>query len=375
VPSVCALGALSTSDYNPSHHDAIILLLSCEGRATVSKPINVAIHGAGAVSREHAKAYLDSPEARLVGISSRRRESAERLREELGIECKVYDSYGDLLADGEVEALSICTPNFEHASLAIAAAEAGKHILLEKPVAIRVEDLRPLRDAVRAAAVRSLVSFVLHWNPLVETMKSLVGEGALGEIFYGECDYWHGIGDNFPSRAWIVKKEFTGSAIDTGGCHAVDMMRYLVGDIVEVHAFATHRDDRFDFLTTLVSTVKFANGAVGKISACLEARAPYMFNIDLLGTEGTLRNNRLFSKKLLPGQTDFTTIPTILPDSGAVSHHPFGPEIDHFIECIQADQEPHPNIEDGIKTQEVCLAMGRSAETGQPVRLPLPELA
>lgn len=336
--------------------------------------IGVAIHGAGAVSREHARAYLSNPHVRLVGVSSRRVESARRLRDELGVECEVYEGYDALLADDGVQAVSICTPNFEHAGMAIAAAEAGKHILVEKPVAIRVEGLRPLRDAVRAARVRSLVSFVLHWNPLVETMKSLVTDGALGELFYGECDYWHGISDNFPSRQWIVKKEFAGSAIDTGGCHAVDMMRHLVGDIVEVHAFATRRDERFDFVTTLVSTVKFTNGAVGKISACLEARAPYQFNIDLLGTEGTLRNNRLYSKKLLPGQTDFTTIPTILPDSGAVSHHPFGAEIDHFIECILEGREPHPNIEDGIKTQEVCLAMGRSAETGQPVPLPLPEL-
>lgn len=99
-----------------------------------------------------------------------------------------------------------------------------------------------------------------------------------------------------------------------------------------------------------------------------------MFNIDLMGTEGTIRGNRLFSKKLMPGQTDFTEIPTILPDSGAVSHHPFGPQCDHFIDCILNGQEPHPNIEDGVKTQAVCLAMGLSAETGKPVSLPLPEL-
>ena len=341
----------------------------------MSDIVGVAIHGAGSVSREHARAYLNNPHVRLVGISSRRQESARRLADEIAAPCRVYPSYDKLLDDGDVQALSICTPNFEHAGLAIAAANAGKHILLEKPVAIRVEDLRPLRDAVRSAGVRSLVSFVLHWNPLVCTIRSLLAQGALGEVFYGECDYWHGISDSFASRSWIVKKELAGSAIDTGGCHAVDMMRQLVGEIAEVHAFATRRDDRFDYPSTLVSTVRYANGAVGKISACLEARAPYMFNIDLLGTEGTVRDNRLYSKKLFPGQTDFTAIPTVVPDSGAVSHHPFGPQIDHFIDCIRTGREPHPNIEDGIKTQAVCLAMGLSAESGQPVCLPLAELA
>jgi len=340
----------------------------------MAEKIGVAIHGAGSVSREHANAYLENENVELVGVSSRRKESACRLRDELGVQCRIYESYERLLDDGDVQALSICTPNVEHASLAIAAAQSGKHILLEKPVAIRVEDLRPLRDAVRDAGVRSLVSFVLHWNPLVETLKGLLAQGALGDIFYGECDYWHGISDSFASRSWIVKKEVAGSAIDTGGCHAVDMMRYLVSEIAEVHAYATGRDERFDYPSTLVSVVKYENGAVGKISACLEARAPYMFNIDLMGTQGTVRNNRLFSKKLMPGQTDFTEIPTILPDSGAVSHHPFGPQCDHFIECILSGKEAHPNIEDGVKTQAACLAMGLSAATGKPVSLPLPEL-
>jgi predicted dehydrogenase len=118
--------------------------------------------------------------------------------------------------------------------------------------------------------------------------------------------------------------------------------------------------------------VKFASGAVGKLSSSVDIVAPYQFNIDILGTEGCIRDNRLYSRKLMPGQTHFATIPTILPDSGDVEHHPFVGEINHFVDCILEDRESEVNVEDAVKTHEVCIAMDLSAEQGgQPVKLPL----
>jgi predicted dehydrogenase len=90
-----------------------------------------------------------------------------------------------------------------------------------------------------------------------------------------------------------------------------------------------------------------------------------------MGNRGAIRDNRLFTKRW-PGQTDWATIPTILPDSGAVAHHPFVPQINHFVECVLAGAESHCNVADTVKTHEICFAAEISRREGRPVALPLP---
>jgi len=333
----------------------------------------VAVHGAGWVSGEHIKAYMKNPHCEVVAISSRREESARQKACEAGLDCRIYTDFDQVCADPEVQIVSICTPNHLHAQETIKAARAGKHILIEKPVALNLPDLRAMHKAVREAKVKTVVSFVLHWNPLFQCIKALLAEDALGQVFYGEVDYWHGIGRWYGGYDWVTKKETGGSMLLAAGCHAVDAIRYFVGsEIVEVMGYATKVNPDYEYDATIVAAVKFANGAVGKVSGSLECVMPYNFNIDLMGTHGSIRNDRLYSRKLLPGQTGFATIPTILPDSGDVTHHPFEGEINHFVECILQDVESHVNLEDAVKTHEVCFAIDRSAAEGRPIQLPLP---
>lgn len=334
--------------------------------------IRVAIMGAGAASRQHARAFLNHPRTTVVGVCSRREQSARALVAELDLQCAVYPDFEALLADDRVDAVSICTPNYQHAALAIRAAQAGKHLVLEKPVGITPEEVRAVRAAVREAGVLSVVSFILRWNPLVQTIRALLEQNAIGQLFYAECNFWNGIQPSFPSYEWIRRREFAGGAFITGGGHAVDALRNFAGEIVEVSAYSVRQRPDFDYPTTLVAMLKFASGAIGKIGCSLEAVAPYQFNIDLLGTEGTLRDNRLFSRRLLPGQTDFAQIPTVLPTSNDVRHHPFPAEIAHFVACVLEGRQPMPNVEDACKTMEVCFAAEISAANGgQAVKLPL----
>jgi predicted dehydrogenase len=110
----------------------------------------------------------------------------------------------------------------------------------------------------------------------------------------------------------------------------------------------------------------------GKTSVFFDCEMPYTFNISLLGTEGTLRDNRVWSRQLFPEQTSWATVPTILPDSGDVDHHPFDAEINHLVDCIREDRESHCNIADAYHTHELCLAIDRSvARGGSPVKIPL----
>jgi len=335
--------------------------------------LGVAIHGVGQVAYAHAASWLKNPHARIVSVGSRRRESAEKLAARFNLDCSIHERFEDALADPRVDIVNLSGPNQVHTPQGIAAAKAGKHILMEKPMCLSMEENAALREAVAQAGVRSVVSFVLRWNPLFENLKSLLAAGAVGRLFYVEVDYWHGLAQWWTGWEWAHKTAGGGSTMLLGGCHAVDAIRWFSGrEVVEVAAFANNIKKNFEFDANVVAILKFDDGSIGKTSALFDAEMPYAFNIDLAGTEGTLRDNRVWSKTLFPGQKGWTTMQTILPDSGAVEHHPFDAQINHFVDCILQGRESHCNIADAYRTHEVCIAIDRSiAAGGKPVKLPL----
>jgi predicted dehydrogenase len=331
--------------------------------------LGVGIRGAGQVSYEHAKAIRNNPRLSLAGVCSRSLDSAQNLARAFNPEAKVYAHYEDLLADSSVDVVSICMPNYLHAKEAILALRAKKHLILEKPTAVNREELEALRRAAHKAETRTVVSFVARWHPMIKNLRSLLDRKALGHIYYAEADYWHGIKPTFASYPWIRRKEFAGGAMITGGCHAADLARYLKGEeIAEVFAYHCRNRDDFDYFTTLVAAVKFRDGAVGKLSASLDGlHFPYQLNIDLLGTEGAIRDNRVYSKGLFPVQTDWITLASPTPNSGAVTHHPFQEEIDNLVANIYEDVPVLSDVLDACNSVEVVIAIEESAATGKPV--------
>ncbi len=344
----------------------------------MEEQIGVAVQGAGTVSTEHLRAYLGNPRCRVVAIGSRTKAGAIAKAHQVGLEpgeIGIYDDFDALLAHPGLDALSICTPHARHAQETIAAARAGKHILIEKPVATSPEELRAMDAAVAEAGVRTVVSFVLRWNPLVRTAKALVDDRTFGELLYVQTDYWHNAEQSGYPGAKGRRWRATIDAMLSGGCHAVDLARYLMGsDIVEVVALETTALEGLPQPANQVALVRFANRKAGKVSAITEPWIPYQFNIDLLGSDGGLRDNRFYSRRL-PGATDWATFPTVLPNSGLVGHHPFQGEIDHFVDCILDGVESHASLRDAVNTHEACFAISQSGrEGGRPVTVPsLPE--
>lgn len=337
--------------------------------------LGVAVIGTGWVSGEHIRAFKANPHTEVRAIVSRDRDRAHAKAEEYGLQnCRGYDHIEEMLDAPGIQIVSICTPHHLHVQQAVAAAHAGKHLVLEKPVALNLEGLRRLEGAVREAKVKTVVSFVLRWNPLFQTIRALLTEGVVGRLFYGEVDYFHGIGPWYKQYEWNVKKEIGGSSLLTGGCHAVDGLRWFFGKkAVEVTAYANTSAGnplRYEYEPNSVTLVKFEDGAMGKVASSIESVMPYVFNIELLGELGAIRNNQVFSKRWT-GQTGWATIPTILPDSGDVTHHPFRDEIDHFVDCVLSGRESHANLEDAVQTHEICFASEISARENRPVRLPL----
>lgn len=337
--------------------------------------LGVGVIGTGWVSGEHIKAFANNPHCEIRAICSRKMETARaRIASTGQVRAEPFDDVGRMLEHGGIDIVTICTPHPFHPEQAIAAAEAGKHLLIEKPVALDVDNLRKMRDAVRKAKVRTAVCFELRWNPLFQVIRDLLARKMVGRLFYGEVDYFHGIGPWYGQYEWNRLKDMGGSDLLTAGCHAVDGLRWFMqSEAVEVSSISNTSAGnplKYEYDTNSVTLVRFANGAIGKIGCSIECRQPYSFNIRLLGEEGSIVNNKFYSLNL-SGQRDWAEIPTVLPDSGDVSEHPYQGEIDHFVECIRKGKESHVNLEDAVKTHEICLAAAVSAKTGKSVPLPL----
>ncbi|MCU0914060.1 MAG: Gfo/Idh/MocA family oxidoreductase, partial [Planctomycetes bacterium] len=191
----------------------------------------------------------------------------------------------------------------------------------------------------------------------------------LGNIFMVEVDYLHRIWMT-PQQKWLASAAQSGTAILTGGCHAVDALRWFArSEAEEVYAYQVKTENPIEYPGTISVNVKFQDGKIGRTATSFDAKMPYRFHIGVYGTEGSIRNDEVFAPRLFPGQNNFLKVPCILPDSADVAHHPFTSEVAHFLDCIVGDKRPFPDLEDAARTQALCCAADLSAASGRPVKI------
>lgn len=331
--------------------------------------LGAAIIGCGAVAQEYVKAFEKDERSEVRALVSRNPANAQRYRDKYNLRCAIETDAEKMLRMADVDIVVVSTPHDLHTQYVVAAAEAGKHVIIEKPVALTMEDVRRQLQAVRRNNVKTIVSFVLHWNPLLMSIDRLIEGGSLGNVFMVEVDYLHRIWMT-PQQKWLGSSERSGTAILTGGCHAVDALRWFArSEAEEVYAYQVKTENPIEYPGTISVNVKFQDGKIGRTATSFDAKMPYRFHIGVYGTEGSIRNDEVFAPKLFPGQNNFLKIPCILPDSADVSHHPFTSEVAHFLDCILGDKRPFPDLEDAAQTQAICFAADLSAESGRPVKI------
>ena len=340
----------------------------------MTKSYGVGIIGAGWVAGEYVKAFRDHPHTQIVGIYNKTPEKATRLMKAHGVDGKEFDSVDALLDDKHIDIVVHCAHADTRAEYISRAALSGRHVVIEKPASTSPEGTAQIVEAVKKAGVKSVVSCVLRWNPQFKTIRAMLDDGKLGDLIYAEADYWHPIIKAYPGYPYYMKKISGGSSFTVAGVHAADILRYLAGEIVEVAAFSAGpiMNKEYEYPPVTVASLRFANGAIGKLSSVIEGETPYIFNTRLFGTTLSIDNNRIHSSKWYPGTLGYYEFPTIKPESGDVSHHPFVPEIAHFMECIENNVESHASIYDIRKTMALCFAIDESAaKGGQPVKVKL----
>lgn len=335
--------------------------------------LGVGIVGLGWVSDQYIKCFSAKDNCEITALCHTNTARAQAVNDRFGLHAAVYTDLADMLTHDHLDAVCILTPNYLHTPQAIPCAEAGKHILLEKPISLDWREALALDRTVREAGVKSSVGFVLRWNSLFANIQSVIRRGMLGRIFHIEIDYLFHLDSSLRCFSWCSQRETGGSVLQQSGCHAVDGMYYFMNDrVVELTASSARNRDDFDHDTSYMVCMKFAGGATGKIYCSYDARNPYVYDVAIYGTEGTIRNDRLYAAGVFPGQTDWIQLPSILPNTENVEHHPFPQLVDDFVDSILADRVPLTAIPNVLHVSEIIEAAEVSArEQGRKVVLPL----
>ena len=340
------------------------------------KKYNVGVIGYGWVAGAHIAAINATSQAQVTRVYSSRALNAAEVSARHGGKITTHTDFDDFLNDPNLHAVSVCSYPQDHARQAIAAARAGKHLIIEKPLALNWGDCLDIQQAVKAAGVKTCVCFECRYSSQFLATKSVIDRGLLGKIHYGEVDYFHGIGPWYGQFRWNTKKNAGGSSLLSAGCHAMDGLLLCMGGEVESVTTAAARSANSDFAkyeypTSTVTILKFRDGRIGKVASIIDCLQPYYFHVHLVGSEGSLLDNKFHSTQLGGlNKAQWSELSMKMLDSGDVSDHPYQTQFQAFFDALDAGKEmPLTSLTDAIRSHEIIFAADRSAETGVPVQI------
>lgn len=277
--------------------------------------------------------------------------------------------YHDIINNKEINAVSIGIPDQLHKQVAIEMLEAGKHVLCEKPLALTKEDVAEIVQAAKKSGCVFMVGQICRFTPSFVKTKELIESGALGELYFVESEYAHDY-MNIVSNKQNWRSDDARHGVIGGGCHAVDLLRWLAGDPVEVFAYGTHKllpTVPYDDATCAL--LKFDEELMGKVFVSTGCKRDYTMRTCIYGTKGTIIcDNTSPTMQLFVADENGVAPekPEIIEID--VNNHNYVKEFQVFADTIVNDKEMETSVYEGAKTVEVCLAIVESAETGEKVK-------
>ena len=319
--------------------------------------------------QKHARAYASNRRTRLIAVCDKREAAARKVADELNAPLATTD-YREVLADPRVSVVSIVTPDGLHTEHAVAALEAGKHVLCEKPLALTVKDCDTIVAASRQADTLLMVGQVCRFVPGFVAARRLIEEGAIGDLFFVESEYAHHYEYHKGVDEWRLDP--MRHPVIGGGCHPVDLLRWIAGDPVEAMAYANHKtlpDWPCDDST--VALLKFPKNVIGKVFVSIGSRRPYTMRSVFYGINGTIicDNTSPMLQLHRHGIEPEERFSELAVD---VASHNVEAEISEFTDIILNDKVLTLDAVQGARTVVACAAIVESIRTSQPARIQYP---
>ena len=329
------------------------------------------VQGIKAVSESHFTLDVDGhkiPAFSVYSVCDIDQHLAEEVGREYGIP-HVYTDYKDMIADPALDVVLIVTPDQLHREMVENTLAAGKHVLCEKPLAITREDCEAIAAAVEKSDRKFMVGQICRYTPGFRQAKEIIDSGAIGELTFVESEYAHDYGKI--SSTW--RKDPNRNGVVGGGCHAVDLLRWIAGNPEEVVAYGTHKTfkDLTPYADTHVAVLKFPNEVIGKVFVSVSCKRNYTMRSVFYGTKGTIIVDNtsptmtVFKEDLFPGMNK-ETMPIEVPVE--VNNHNTAGEFREFFDIIVNDQPVETTVYEGANTVVTCMAIYESAATGRAVK-------
>jgi predicted dehydrogenase len=327
--------------------------------------VHIGLIGCGIISRAHARGYLaNSHDIRVVAVADIDESmTAERARQ-LGASAR-YDDYRQMLRLADIDAVDICLPHHLHADAIVASAEAGKHILCEKPLCLTTAETERVRRAVADNGVTLMCAHKGLYLPAVARARQLIADGALGKVYELRLTECFANDVDPASMGWRARRETSGGGelIDTGYHPAYLLLHLAGGRPIEVTAMLSrHRLTFMDAEDSARVLVRFEDGAVGDIvTSWAYAAPPFAEKFVVSGergslwSDGTTLHHRTGTAD--PVVTKFATVDVTVA------------EIADFAACVRERRHPIHSVAEGTHVLEIILAAYRSAEQGRTVAL------
>lgn len=337
------------------------------------KPLRFGLIGTGNIADTHARALAESDLGTLVAAAGGRRVEAF---------CRVHGCAAApdaeaLLARDDVDAVLLCTPSGARRDLAVAAAEAGKHVLAEKPLEVSVARGTAMVDACEAHGVQLGVIFQSRFKPACEAVRAAVTDGHLGTIVEADAHVkWQRPPSYYADVAWRGTWALDGGgALMNQGIHAVDQLLWWLGDVAEVSARTARRGHTgIEVEDTLVAHLVFASGALGTIVASTAIHPGWERRSEVCGTAGSVRleDDRVTAWELADGAD--APVANAGPASGSSGSAAIGDaephrrQIEDFIAAVHDGRAPRVDGREGLRSVALVEAAYRSAREGAPAQ-------
>lgn len=346
-------------------------------------PVGFAIVGCGMISEFQSQALEAIPGARIVGYHDALPELARKRADEHRARC--YGTLEELLADPEVQAVSICTPSGAHLEPAVAAARARKHVMVEKPVEVTVPRIDELLRACREAGVQLGAIFPRRFQEASRLLKDAVERGRFGRVVLGDVYIkWHRTQEYYDRGGWRgTWKLDGGGALMNQGIHGIDLLQWVMGGVAEVTAFTdTLAHERIEVEDVAVAAVRFKGGALGAIEGTTGSWPGTKIRLEVGGTKGhvILEDETIVSWQFEgeePGDAAIREAHgpgTELSGGGAADPRAISSEghrrqFADFVDALRAGRKPYCTGEDGRAAVAIITSIYRSAREGRMVRV------
>lgn len=346
--------------------------------------LGFAVVGCGMIARFHARALAEVPGAKLVALVSRHEANARTVAEAVENPCAIYSDLKPALARRDVDVVIVTTPSGAHLEPAVAAAEAGKHVVVEKPLEITLERCDRIIDACDRRRVKLCTIFPSRFGDANQTLKSAVETGRFGRLTLGEttCKWWRPQ-SYYDEGGWKGTKSLDGGgAMMNQAIHNVDLLTWMLGPVTHIAGFtATLAHDRIEVEDTAVACLRFANGALGVIQAATSVHPGLPKTIAIHGDRGTavIEQDDVLQWQFNPETPEDKAVKERFAQKtgasggssnpAAISHLGHTRQLADFVRAIEAGAEPSVNGREGRKAVEIILGIYRSTEMGRVVEL------